>query len=740
MFRKLLIFFAFASCWTATAHAEPPQVVVIGFDGADARLVEEYMAAGELPNLAKLMEDGAYSPLLPTNPPQTPVSWSSFATGIDPGRTEIFDFLRRDPQSYLPSIGLIEEGKRTFLWGENNAPVLGFGSALAAFVLVFGLLFFLSKKWRVRLLIPLVVATAAGLGAAHVAGEYLPLEVPHATNNRQGKPFWEMAAEAGKKVRIIRVPATFPAEDVGAGTMLSGLGTPDMRGTFGTPSFYTSDANFTPAVGNDFSLELVTLTARRGRVETTVFGPRNYPFYQYAVARAGDGAADRSAAAASREAMAIDLDAAGVAEKINLPLALETTDTTLTYEVSGHSGTLGLGEWSDWVILDFPVNGVVDALQPLRGMVRFKLLELEPHLALYMSPIHFHPDCHPIAFSYPADYSEELLDRFGLFKTLGWALDTWSLPSGVADEELFLEDMRFTVDRYEEMMAGLLADGDTDLFVQIFYFTDRIGHMLWNYLDPENPFYDAQKAAGYQEEMLQAYKRMDRIVGRARELVGPETVFLVCSDHGFSSFRRGVNYNNWLQEQGLLTLKGQTAERATLKKLFETRDLMGGYNWQETKAYAMGLGGIYINLMGREGRGAVLPGPEYEAVRQQIIEGLEALVDENGAKPVTKVWKREEMYSDYRGDLIPDLRVSNSLGYRVSWQTTLGGFGHSVIEDNDRAWTGDHCSNDPSVVPGILFSNRPLASDSPRMIDMMPTIVRALGLDLPDGLDGQPLF
>lgn len=738
MFRKVSVIFGLAALWGAGIGAESPKVVVIGFDGADARLVEKYMAAGELPNLAKLRQEGAYRPLLPTNPPQTPVSWSSFATGIDPGRTEIFDFLKRDPQTYLPSIGLIQEGREAFLWGERNGQVLGFAAGASVFVLAFGVVFFVSKKWLLRLAVPSVIAIAAGWGAGHVAAAYLPVEVPNATNNRQGTPFWELAARAGKKVRIIRVPATFPAENVGPGQMLSGLGVPDIRGRFGTPSFYTSNVNFTPEVGNDFSLELVTLEARRGRIETTVFGPRNYPFYQYVVDRAA--AAGGGSASAAKESKRIELDAAGVAEQINLPLTLEATDTTLSYEISGHTGTLAVGEWSDWVILKFPINAVVDALQPLRGMVRFKLLQLEPELDLYMSPIHFHPDCHPVAFSYPPDYSEELLDRFGLFKTMGWALDTWSLPSGVGDEELFLEDLRFTVDQYEEMMVGLVADGDLDLFVQIFYFTDRIGHMLWNYLDPAHPFYDAQKAAGYQEEMLQAYKRMDRIVGRARELVGPETLFLVCSDHGFSSYRRGVNYNNWLQEQGLLTLKGQTTERATLERLFETRDLMSGYDWEKTKAYAMGLGGIYINVVGREGQGSVFPGPEYEAVRQQIIDGLEALVDENGEHPVTKVWKREEIYSDYRADLIPDLRVGNSLGYRVSWQTTLGGFGQSVIEDNDRAWSGDHCSNDPSVVPGILFSNRPIRTDAPRMIDMMPTIVKALGLEVPEGLDGESLF
>lgn len=739
MRRACVTVFLFASLWAMPALAEPPKVVVIGFDGADARLVEQYMAAGELPNLAALKAEGTFRPLLPTNPPQTPVSWSSFATGVDPGRTEIFDFLKRDPLTYLPSIGLIQEGKKAFLWGENNGRFVGLACAAGVFVLSFVLVLWLSKKAVVRVAVPAALAVAAGFGAAYVAGNYLPAEVPDAKNNRRGTTFWELAKNAGKKVRIIRVPATFPAEDVGAGQMLSGLGVPDMRGRFGTPSFYTSNLDFTPAVGNDFSLELVTLEARRGRIETTLFGPRNYPFFKYPVDRAA-AAADRKSRAAVVEQKRLELDAAGIVEAINLPLVLDADDTTARYELSGSTGTLAVGEWSDWVIVRFPVNPLVDLAQPLEGMVRLKLLQLEPELELYVSPIHFHPDCHPVAFSYPADFSEKLLDRFGLYKTMGWAIDTWSLPSGVGDEQLFLEDMRFTVDKYEEMMAGLLADGDTDLFVQIFYFTDRIGHMLWANLDPENPFYDPLKAPKYEQEMLEAYKRMDRIVGRARALVGPDTLFMVCSDHGFSSFRRGVNYNNWLLDQGLLKLKDQPQERATLEKLFETHDLMNGYDWENTKAYAVGLGGIYINVMGREGRGSVLPGADYEAVRRQIIEGLEALEDENGARPVTKVWTREEMYSDFRGDLIPDLRVGNSLGYRVSWQTTLGGFGRSVIEDNDRAWTGDHCSNDPAVVHGILFSNRPINTETPRMLDMMPTILSALGVEVPAGLDGRPLL
>ena len=291
------------------------------------------------------------------------------------------------------------------------------------------------------------------------------------------------------------------------------------------------------------------------------------------------------------------------------------------------------------------------------------------------------------------------------------------------------------------MMHGLLGEDDVDLYVQIFNFTDRIGHLFWQFMDPQHPLFDPVRAERWRGEMLKAYKRMDDIVGRARELAGEEALFIVCSDHGFSSFRRGVNYNNWLVEEGLLVLKEQPTEKATLEKLFETRDLFTHVDWSKTRAYAMGLGSIYINRVGRERDGIVLPGPEYDAVVRQIKEGLEALVDETtGRKPVSRVWTRDEMYGEFDPRLIPDLRVSNTEGYRVSWQTSLGGFGPQVLEDNTKAWSGDHCSLEPELVKGILFSSQPLSKDSPAMVDLMPTILEALELPLPGDIDGESLF
>jgi len=739
--RRRLLAAALAVCCGGVLRAEDrPKVVIIGFDGADARLVEQYMAEGQLPNLAKLRADGAYAPLLPTNPPQTPVSWSSFATGTNPGKTEIFDWLNRDPSTYLPDIGMVSPTKKIFLFGERNPLYLGVLGGGVALVLTVLVLLFFRLRWAIRLVLALVLGVAVGVPVAWGARAYLPVEVPDAVNNRKGATFWELAARAGKKVQVIRVPATFPPDPVEDGHMLSGLGVPDMRGGIGTPSFYTSD----PArqMGdNEFSVELVRLPARRGRIQTHLVGPWNKAFYDYVVDRKTAAIEDARQRADARLRERQILDDRGVPRRLDLPLVLNAADDVLTVEVSGKTLSLKPGEWSDWVVLDFPVNWVVDLASPLRGIVRFKLLSLSPEVELYMSPVNFHPDCHPVAFAWPPAWSEAVRERFGLYKTIGWDSDTWSPTQGVGGEQLFLEDMTFGEDKYQQIMEGLLADGDADLYVQIFYFTDRIGHLFWRHLDPGHPLYDPVAAAKWAPKMVEAYKRMDAMVGKARELAGPRALFLVCSDHGFSSFRRGVNYNTWLVRNGLMALKGQSNDPATLEKLFDTHDLFANVDWSRTKAYAMGLGSIYVNLVGRERQGIVMPGPEYREVMRQIKEGLEALVDPvTGEHPVARVFSRDEMYSGFDPNTIPDLRAANALNYRVSWQTSLGGVPPDLVEDNLKPWSGDHCSNDPELVKGILFSNRPINTAAPRMVDLMPTVLKALGVPVPPEVDGKPLL
>jgi predicted AlkP superfamily phosphohydrolase/phosphomutase len=291
------------------------------------------------------------------------------------------------------------------------------------------------------------------------------------------------------------------------------------------------------------------------------------------------------------------------------------------------------------------------------------------------------------------------------------------------------------------MMESLLKDSDADLFVQVFEFTDRIGHMFWRYMDERHPLYSSERAAKYQGEMLKAYQKMDALVGRARELAGPEALLLVCSDHGFSSWRRGVNYNTWLVKNGFMTIVGEMGETKTLEDLFETHELFENVDWSRTKAYAMGLGGIYINLAGRESQGSVAPGEEYEAVRSAIVSGLESLVDQaTGERAISRVYRREEIYKGFDPVIMPDLRVGNALGYRIGWQTALGEVPREIFEDDRKAWSGDHCSLDPSLVKGILFASRPIARSDPHIMDIFPTVLKAFGESVPDGVDGSPLF
>jgi predicted AlkP superfamily phosphohydrolase/phosphomutase len=746
-FRRIVLFALTVALAALPAHAAEPRVVIIGFDGADARLVEQYMQEGKLPHLSRLRQEGSYAQLVPTNPPQTPVSWSAFATGKNPGKTSIFDFLKRSPGNYLPTIAFYSEAKRPFLWGSANGPGLAAIGALLGLIAGGGLLLLFRARRAVALGAGLVLAAGAAAGAYVTATRWLPESLPWAVNNRQGKTMWQLVAEHGDPAQVIRVPQNFPAEPLdGGGRVLCGLGVPDMRGRVGTPSYYTSEPGFQVS-DNEFAVEVIPLASKTGRVATSIYGPLNQPFYQDRIDRAGaaaSGDAERHRAEAEAKR---DLEEEGIPRRLDVPVTFTVADDAsgIDLEVQGERRALKVGDWSDWIVVGFPVNWLVDTAQPLRGIVRFKLLATRPELKVYMTPVNFHPACQPIPFSFPVSFASDLKERLGFFKTLGWAEDTWTLPTGLVPDEFFLEDMKHTVDSFEALMEAQLRQSKDRLYVQVFDFTDRIAHMFWRYLDETHPFHDPahdpQHVQAMRAALTDAYVRMDQIVGKARELAGPDALFLVLSDHGFGSFRRGMNYNSWLVKNGFMTLIGDAGETKSLEDLFETRQMFEKVDWSRTQAYALGLGGIYINLAGREVHGSVQPGEEYERVRRSIIAGLEASVDpRTGERPVQKVYTREEMYSGFDPTVIPDLRVGNNLGYRIGWQTALGQVPRDIYEDNLKAWSGDHCSLDPELVKGVLFVNRRMTRADVNIVDVMPTVLKSLGVEVPADVDGKPFL
>jgi predicted AlkP superfamily phosphohydrolase/phosphomutase len=672
----------------AALTSSPPRVVVLAFDGVDAGLVETMLAAGRLPNLAHLRERGGFSPLIPPVPPQTPVSWTSFSTGLDPGGHQIFDFLKRDPSNMVPTFAVAEEKEVPFLLGRKTPAAAG-AAAAALFLVPAAVLAMRRRRTAAAVLVVLgAVATAASFTAARA---WLPATRPWVESNRRGTTFW--SEPAARPATVIRMPVTFPPEPFADGRLLSGLGVPDLSGRIGKPSYYTSDPFFAPREGNDFSIELVRLESNVGRQTTRIVGPPGRAF--------------------------------GRSGAIELPMMLTVPGSRdrVSIEAGKSKVTLAPGQWSDWTSLDFRVNPLVT----VHGYARFLLGSVSPEIALYLSPIQFDPERLPPGFeiSTPPGYARELVRRFGRFKTMGWAIDTWSIQSGTLSEPAFLEDVAATVAHERKMLAALLQE-DRRLSVHYFEFPDRVAHVFWRFRDPKHPAYDAALAAKYGDAVEKSYETMDAIVGETARAIPADAALMVLSDHGFATWRRSVNYDSWLVENGYLVLKGD-ARRQNLEALFSRGAFWEAVDWSRSRAYAMGLGDVYVNLRGREKEGIVAPGAEYEALRQELTRGLLDLTDPaTGERAVSRVFRREDVYRRYDPRLIPDLFVANLPGYRVSWQSSLGVPTGSVFEDNRDVWSGDHCSLDPDLVRGVFFASRPFSTARVPMITDATTALRAL--------------
>jgi predicted AlkP superfamily phosphohydrolase/phosphomutase len=688
------------------AGGAPSKVIVLGFDGVDARYTEQWMNEGKLPNLARLRAEGTFRPLRPTVPAQTPVSWSTFSTGIDPGRTGIFDFLRRDPKTYLPVFAAFDETKEPFLLGEKNRIAF----SLVTLVLLGGIGLLVLRGSRVTGLVVIVVAAISAYAVFTLTNQYIPLTRPGVINRRQGTPFWDVAANAGRKATVVHVPVTFPATDFHDGYLLSGLGVPDVSGRVGKPFFFTSELDFHRSGSNEFSIEVVQLEDNKGVIQTKIQGPPNKLFKE--------------------------------PPYITIPMTLTVANdrNSVEIEVSGQKLTLKSGDWSGWVDFVFPFNPLIK----IRGISRFHLIASQPEIKLYLSPINFDPRHLPPGFkiSSPEGWAPDIARQHGLYKTLGWQIDTWAISEGFANEQMFWDDMNFTVTQNRKMFDAFLA-GDRDLMVQCFEFPDRVGHVFWRLMDPKHPAYDPALAVKWGDALLRSYQIMDQIVGDAMQSAEQHhAALIVLSDHGFASFRKSVNYNTWLVMNGYMTLKtGVQVKERNVEMLFDQGQFWENVDWSKTRAYAMGLGEMYVNLKGRESQGIVNPGGEYDALKLELKSRLVTMTDpETMEHPVRRVLAREEIYRQFDPNMIPDLFVTNNDGYRVSWQTSLGGIPKNLIEPNKQVWSGDHCSVDPEIVKGIFFYNHKLAtSRAPYIADIYPTVLGLLDVKAPYELDGVEL-
>jgi predicted AlkP superfamily phosphohydrolase/phosphomutase len=645
---------------TPAPAASGERVYILGFDGMDAELTERFLAQGKLPHLAWMKEHGAMRRLATTNPAQSPVAWSAFSTGMNPGKTRIYDFLRRNPATYYPDFSTVTIQRGKFALG------------------------------------------------------FLPTKAPTITNNRQGTTFWQLASRKGIRSVILEAPINFPPETLQNGVLLSGLGVPDIRGTMGTFSYYATDA--TNVGDTEMGGKVARLKVdRQGRARSVVHGPRN-PF-------------------AAR-------DAEGRIPDLTVPVEFQRRSGrrgSVRIALQGQVRTVRQGEWSDWYTVQYTIAPLVT----VRGIARFHVLEAFPELRVYLSPINIDPRRPAIPISKPNGYSADVAKRIGLYKTLGWPEDTWALNEEKIDEKVFLEDLNYSFDRQRAVVFDALDRMDPDLFVTVFQATDKVQHMLWRLIDPEHPMYNRRLAERYGGAIERTYMRCDSLVGEVleRAKADPRITLIVLSDHGFSPFRKAVNINTWLVRNGYMTLSRVDSVRdRNLEDLFGRGTFWPNVDWSRTRAYALALGQIYVNVKGREKNGIVAPGEEYAALKRELKARFGALRDPGtGERIVRRVYSREEIYSGPYFQEAPDLVVGFERGYRVSWQTSLGGIPRDVIETNERRWSADHCSVDPEQVPGVFFSSRAVEARSPRLEDVAPSVLRRLGIAAPPDMDGKDL-
>jgi len=625
------------------------KMLVLGFDGMDPGIVKRLMGQGQLPNMQRLSGQGVFTMMRSTIPPQSPVAWGSFISGADPGVFGIFDFIHRNPDNYTPFFSQSEIQPSSML---------------------------------VKL------------------GQYqIPLKPGKVVLKREGRAFWDYMEDRGIPATVLKLPTNYPPSASSQRT-LSGMGTPDIQGTYGIYSLYTSDENESQSdrtPNNVYYAYIDENNIMEGQIE----GPKNYLIKE--------------------------------GENVVVPFKVyvDNRHKTARIDIQGQEILIAEKEYSDWVEIKF---SLISNLASITGMVKFYLMEMGEKFRLYISPTHVSPREPAVPICTPSGYSRELVDHVGLFHTIGLPADTKALSQGTFSMEnfitqsqsVFAESCRmfdFELQRFSRQNDGLF----------FFYFSslDQGQHMFWALNDKQHPYYHPEESRKFAYITDELYRKFDRILGKALKNINPGIPVLVMSDHGFGPFRRGVNVNTWLVKEGYLKL--------STSDISEEVSILENANWPASKAYALGLNGLYLNLKGREKEGLV-SSVERRKLLEEIKGKLETLADpKNGQKVISCAYISEDNFSKNFLQRAPDIILGFDRGYRISDKSALGSLSQEVVSDNMNWWSGDHCV-DPKKVPATFIANFKIQRQVPDMQDIAPTILKYFGIATPAQMTGKALI
>jgi predicted AlkP superfamily phosphohydrolase/phosphomutase len=635
----VLLILVIGGCLGRNALVRPKRVLILGVDGLDPKLLQEFMDAGELPNFRRFIGQGDFKHLTTTMPPLSPVAWATFITGMDPGGHGIFDFVHREPTTLQPQSSISRA---------------------------------LPPKWQLTL------------------GDWVfPLSQGRIQQQRHGTAFWQILEEHGIPTQIVRMPVNFPPA-TSPGKSLSGMGTPDILGTPGIFSFYTTNP---PGNADELSGGRVfPVQIKDHRVSAQLLGPQN-PF------RRQPESTDSLPESKRPRPLEIDFE-----------VFLDPNHPVAKFVVQGNEFILKVGEWSDWIPLGFsalPYLGTINAIG------RFYLQEVTPTFRLYVTPLQIDPAAPVMPISTPTSWSKQLSQRLGYFYTQELPEETQAFSAGIFTAKEFWEQAQLVWKEQREALDYFLQRFDGGLLFFYFSTLDQGAHMLWRYHDPKHPgsIDDAELRTG----LMRLYQGIDDALRQVMRSIDDRTTVIIMSDHGFAPFYWGVNVNSWLLEKGYVKLKDPDSQ--------DKHRLYQNVDWSNTTAYALGLNGVYVNLLGREKYGIVYPGKEHETLLDRLEADLLAMRDsQHGRRPVTLVTRPRRDFQGPQRASGPDLIVGYNWGYRSSWQSPLGEFPKDIFVENHDAWSGDH-SIDYRLVPGVLITNQRINLDKPALYDLTVAVL-----------------
>jgi len=488
--RALGLLLLLVSCGGPTPP-DKPGVFVLGVDGMDPQILGRMIDEGKMPNFAKLAKDGSFRPLGTSTPPQSPVAWSTFVTGLDPGGHGIFDFVHRDPKTYTPI-------------SSATPPPGEPGSALYLF------------------------------------GYYLPIGGESPKNNRGGVPFWDKLHDAGVPVEVYRMPGNYPPTPSKA-KVLSGMGTVDMRGGYGVYTWLTDQ----PVPGRhdlkgdiqlvsvqDDDLDGVPDTVRgtlKGPPDVFRLPPGKVP---------GDG--DYLTAPVT---IRIDRDAPVALVEVGTARAVlkqgewsDWLDVKFDPLPGGAMALTGMVRFyakqlrPGFQVYASPVN--ISPAAPAQEISTPS--KFAPELASFLGPF----------------YTQGMPEDTNALKDKMFTDDDY-----VAQVALVQKDSGTMLDlalaRFQRGGMTFVYLSDIDLQCHMLW---RHGDPKYPNA-PHHPAWEAGAAETHAGDIEGYYRHVDGLLGRVRERLPADTVLIVMSDHGFQPYTREVHLDAWLRDHGWLALK-----------------------------------------------------------------------------------------------------------------------------------------------------------------------------------------